>query len=167
MRAFGLSIPKAGWPDEAINAFFNGAHAVLAWSLAALIAAHIAAVVLHALQGRTVLHRMLPGPRPDRASIAAVSFRHTCSILEQAYDPSSFPEPRREGARIFRAIAQQIMLRSPSNSPQTRPAASSAAHSSSVNSRELAWKAMPSGPSSEKLSPTPGRASMISWVCLA
>nr|WP_262407738.1 cytochrome b/b6 domain-containing protein [Thauera sedimentorum] len=65
MRAFGLSIPKAGWPDEAINAFFNGAHAVLAWSLAALIAAHIAAVVLHALQGRTVLHRMLPGHRPD------------------------------------------------------------------------------------------------------
>lgn len=64
MRVFGVAIPKAGWEDEAINAFFNGAHGLLAWILVAMIAAHLGAVVLHALQGRPVLARMLPGRPP-------------------------------------------------------------------------------------------------------
>lgn len=61
MKVFGLVIPKAGWPDEAINAFFNGAHKLFAWSLLALIVVHLAAVVMHAIKGKAVLGRMLPG----------------------------------------------------------------------------------------------------------
>lgn len=61
MKVFGLAVPKAGWPDEALNAFFNGAHKLFAWSLLALVVIHVAAVVLHALQGKAVLTRMLPG----------------------------------------------------------------------------------------------------------
>lgn len=66
MKVFGVAIPKAGWPDEALNAFFNGAHGVCAWTLVVLIAAHVGAVVLHALQGKAVLGRMLPGRDPVR-----------------------------------------------------------------------------------------------------
>lgn len=66
MRVFGVIIPKAGWPDEAINAFFNGAHKLFAWSLLVLVAIHVAAVVVHAFQGKAVLTRMLPGRNPAR-----------------------------------------------------------------------------------------------------
>jgi len=48
---------------------------------------------------------------------------------------------------------------------QTRPAACSSAHSSSVNRRDRVWKALPSGPSSEKVPPVPSMTSMMSWVC--
>lgn len=61
MRVFGVAIPKAGWPDEAINAFFSGAHGVLAWSLMLLVVAHLGAVVMHAVRGKPVLQRMWPG----------------------------------------------------------------------------------------------------------
>ncbi|ATE62502.1 cytochrome b [Thauera sinica] len=61
MRVFGVVLPKAGREDEALNAFFNATHGLLAWTLAALIAAHLGAVALHALQGKPVLARMLPG----------------------------------------------------------------------------------------------------------
>ncbi|ENO85962.1 cytochrome b [Thauera linaloolentis] len=63
MRVFGYLIPKAGWPDEGLNALFGTAHTVFAWTLLALILMHIAAVILHWLQGVPVLHRMLPGRR--------------------------------------------------------------------------------------------------------
>lgn len=63
MRVFGYLIPKAGWPDEGLNALFGAAHTVFAWTLAALILMHVAAVILHWLQGVPVLHRMLPGRR--------------------------------------------------------------------------------------------------------
>jgi cytochrome b561 len=66
MRVFGMVIPKAGWPDESLNAFFNAAHGYLAWTLGVLIALHVAAVVLHAVQGTPVLGRMLPGRRAGR-----------------------------------------------------------------------------------------------------
>lgn len=61
MKVFGLAIPKAGWPDESLNALFNGAHKFFAWSLLALIVIHVAAVVLHGIKGKAVLGRMLPG----------------------------------------------------------------------------------------------------------
>ncbi len=61
MRVFGYAIPKLGWEDDRINAFFNAAHSLCAWLLIALICGHIAVVVLHHLQGRPVLYRMLPG----------------------------------------------------------------------------------------------------------
>lgn len=61
MRFFGIVIPKAGWPDEGWNALFNALHTGCAWTLIGLIALHLGAVVLHALSGRSVLGRMLPG----------------------------------------------------------------------------------------------------------
>lgn len=61
MRVFGVVIPKLGWPDEALNAFFGGAHRLFAWSLLVLVVVHVGAVVLHALQGKAILFRMLPG----------------------------------------------------------------------------------------------------------
>ncbi len=63
MRFFGYLIPKAGWADESLNALFGTAHMVLAWTLMALIVIHIAAVILHWLQGVPVLQKMLPGRR--------------------------------------------------------------------------------------------------------
>jgi cytochrome b561 len=64
MRFFGIIMPKAGWPDDGINAFFNAAHGYLAWSLMGLIAVHVAAVVMHAVQKKPVMARMLPGRNP-------------------------------------------------------------------------------------------------------
>lgn len=66
MRVFGLSIPKAGYPDETLNALFGTAHSVLTWTLMAVLVAHVAAVILHQRQGVPVLTRMLPGRGPDR-----------------------------------------------------------------------------------------------------
>lgn len=63
MRFFGYLIPKAGWPDESLNALFSAAHTLFAWTLLALILMHVAAVILHRLQGVPVLYRMLPGRR--------------------------------------------------------------------------------------------------------
>ncbi len=63
MRVFGLALPKAGWPDATLNALFNTLHGLCAWALLALIAGHLAVVVVHALQGRPVLQRMLPTRR--------------------------------------------------------------------------------------------------------
>lgn len=64
MRVFGVVIPKAGWPDETINAFFNASHGFLAWALIGMITLHLAAVVLHSIKGKPVLGRMLPGRAP-------------------------------------------------------------------------------------------------------
>lgn len=64
MRFFGIVLPKPGWPDEHLNALFNGAHVFLAWSLTAMIAVHLAAVVLHAIRKKPVMGRMLPGRTP-------------------------------------------------------------------------------------------------------
>ena len=63
MRVFGYVIPKAGWPDEGLNAFFGATHSLFAWALIAVIAMHVGAVLLHRLQGVPVLYRMLPGRR--------------------------------------------------------------------------------------------------------
>lgn len=60
MRVFGAEIPKAGWPDEGLNATFSAIHSIAAWTLTVLVALHLAAVVLHALRGQPVLARMLP-----------------------------------------------------------------------------------------------------------
>ncbi|AWI81790.1 MAG: cytochrome B [Betaproteobacteria bacterium HGW-Betaproteobacteria-13] len=64
MRFFGIVIPKPGWPDEGINAFFNASHGFLAWSLMGVIGIHLAAVVLHSIKKKPVLGRMLPGSKP-------------------------------------------------------------------------------------------------------
>lgn len=64
MRVFGIVIPKAGWPDEAINAALSASHGFLAWALIGLIAVHLSAVVLHSFKGKPVLGRMLPGRAP-------------------------------------------------------------------------------------------------------
>jgi len=64
MKFFGIELPKPGWPDEALNSFFSNLHAALAWALAAMIIAHVIAVIIHARQGRSVLYRMLPSRKP-------------------------------------------------------------------------------------------------------
>lgn len=66
MRLFGLNLPKAGWPDEAINLFFNVAHRMMIWALLACILLHVAAALRHAWRRDGVLSRMLPGRRAEK-----------------------------------------------------------------------------------------------------
>jgi cytochrome b561 len=72
MKFFGLALPKAGWPDAALNGLFNGAHKAAAWALAAMIVLHVLAALRHALRRDGVMSRMLP-----------VSGRDSCSVSEQ------------------------------------------------------------------------------------
>ena len=59
LKFFGIPVPKPGYPDEALNAFFSGTHSVLAWTLAALIALHVAAAIRHWLRRDGTMQRML------------------------------------------------------------------------------------------------------------
>lgn len=61
IKFFGLELPKLGWPDEALNGAFKLAHVAFVWSLAGLIALHIAGALKHALKRDGTLQRMLPG----------------------------------------------------------------------------------------------------------
>ncbi len=61
LKFFGIPVPKPGYPDEALNAFFSGAHTALAWTLAALIVLHVAAAIRHWLRRDGTMERMLPG----------------------------------------------------------------------------------------------------------
>lgn len=60
MRFFGIDLPKAGWPDEGWNRFFNGAHRAAVWALVACIVLHVVAALGHALRRDGLLSRMLP-----------------------------------------------------------------------------------------------------------
>ncbi|PKO36721.1 MAG: cytochrome B [Betaproteobacteria bacterium HGW-Betaproteobacteria-6] len=61
IKFFGFELPKLGWPDEALNGAFKLAHVVLVWSLAGVVALHIAGGLKHALLRDGTLQRMLPG----------------------------------------------------------------------------------------------------------
>jgi cytochrome b561 len=60
MKFFGFTIPKAGWPDETINAVFNLLHKGTTWMLAGLIALHLAGALYHVLRRDGTLSRMTP-----------------------------------------------------------------------------------------------------------
>lgn len=60
MRFFGLTLPRAGWPDEAINHFFNAVHRGAVWALLGCVLLHVAAALRHAWRRDGVLSRMLP-----------------------------------------------------------------------------------------------------------
>lgn len=57
---FGVEIPKAGWPDENLNALFKLFHVALVWAGAGLIGLHLAGALKHALMRDGVVKRMLP-----------------------------------------------------------------------------------------------------------
>ena len=63
------------WPNLPLPAAFNQpaalAHTVLAWSLPALIALHVAAVLYHLRKRDDVPDRMLPGPVPAAIGLAS------------------------------------------------------------------------------------------------
>jgi cytochrome b561 len=61
IKFFGIELPKTGWPDESLNGLFKWAHVVFVWSLAGLIALHVAGALKHALKRDGTLQRMLPG----------------------------------------------------------------------------------------------------------
>lgn len=61
LKFFGIELPKAGWPDEALNGFFKLAHQAFVWGGAGLIALHVAGAVKHMLKRDGTLKRMLPG----------------------------------------------------------------------------------------------------------
>lgn len=61
IRFFGLEIPRAGSPDEALNGVFKLLHLAFVWGGAGLIALHVAGAIRHAITGEPVLQRMLPG----------------------------------------------------------------------------------------------------------
>lgn len=58
---FGLfDLPRLIGPDSGLREFFGTAHSVLAWSLVALVAVHIAAALYHHyIQGHKLIRRML------------------------------------------------------------------------------------------------------------
>jgi cytochrome b561 len=60
LKFFGIEIPKAGWPDESLNALFKLLHVVFVWGGASLIALHLAGALKHALLRDGMLQRMLP-----------------------------------------------------------------------------------------------------------
>ena len=59
MKFFGLELPKAGWPDPAMNEFFSQIHHWLTWCIAAFIIAHVGGGILHSIRDRDVLRRMM------------------------------------------------------------------------------------------------------------
>lgn len=63
MKLFGTPIPKAGWPDESINAVFNLLHKGSVWTLAILIGLHLAGAMYHLLRRDGMVARMLPTAR--------------------------------------------------------------------------------------------------------
>jgi cytochrome b561 len=63
MKIFGVELPRIAAPDEAMNALFKQVHLLAGWTLASLVALHVAAAIGHALRRDGTLSRMLPGPR--------------------------------------------------------------------------------------------------------
>lgn len=61
IKLFGIEIPKAGWPDESLNALFKLIHVSAVWGGAGLLALHLGGVVKHAIRRDGTLQRMLPG----------------------------------------------------------------------------------------------------------
>jgi cytochrome b561 len=62
MKFFGLTAPKPGWPDPAINDLFSSLHQWLTWCIVAFVIVHIGGGLLHFLRDRDVLQRMRFGP---------------------------------------------------------------------------------------------------------
>lgn len=94
MKFFGLALPKAGWPDAALNGLFNGLHKASVWALALLVALHVAAALRHAWRRDGVVLRMLPGFRRS----VVVTEMDRCSILEQPENnPFTARSPRSSG----------------------------------------------------------------------
>lgn len=60
LKFFGIEIPKAGWPDEALNGLFKLLHQVFVWGGAGLIGLHVAGALKHVLRRDALLQRMLP-----------------------------------------------------------------------------------------------------------
>lgn len=58
MKFFGLTVPKPGWPDPAINDLFSSLHQWLTWCIVVFIIAHIGGGLLHSVRDRDVLQRM-------------------------------------------------------------------------------------------------------------
>lgn len=61
IKFFGIELPKLGWPDETLNGAFKLAHVTFVWSLAGLVALHLAGGLKHAFLRDGTLQRMLPG----------------------------------------------------------------------------------------------------------
>ena len=63
MKFFGLTIPKAGWPDEALNETFNLLHKGAVWTLALLVCLHLTGTLYHAWRRDGTWSRMSPWRR--------------------------------------------------------------------------------------------------------
>lgn len=61
IKLFGIDIPKAGWPDESLNALFKALHESLVWGGALLVLLHLAGAMKQAIKRKGALRRMLPG----------------------------------------------------------------------------------------------------------
>lgn len=61
IKLFGIEIPKAGWPDESLNAIFKQIHQCVVWGGGGLVALHLAGALKHAFKRDGSLRRMLPG----------------------------------------------------------------------------------------------------------
>jgi cytochrome b561 len=57
---FGLPLPKPGWPDPDLNAFFGLLHKASLVTLGLAVGLHLGAVVRHSLRRDGTLGRMLP-----------------------------------------------------------------------------------------------------------
>jgi cytochrome b561 len=60
LSLFGLPLPKPGWPDQTLNAFFHRLHVIAVWTLTATVGLHLLGVVRHILRRDGTLRRMLP-----------------------------------------------------------------------------------------------------------
>lgn len=63
MKFFGLTIPKLGWPDEALNGTFNLVHEGAVWTLALLVCVHLFGALYHAWRRDGTWSRMSPWRR--------------------------------------------------------------------------------------------------------
>lgn len=61
LKFFGVEIPKAGWPDETLNAWFKQCHQWAVWGGGGLIFLHVAGALKHLVKRDGSLQRMLPG----------------------------------------------------------------------------------------------------------
>lgn len=61
IKFFGIETPRLFGADEMLNGVFKQMHLIFVWSIAALIALHLAGALKHALQRDGTMQRMLPG----------------------------------------------------------------------------------------------------------
>lgn len=61
IKLFGIDLPKAGWPDESLNALFRQLHQFVVWGGAGLVALHLAGAAVHLYKRDGTLRRILPG----------------------------------------------------------------------------------------------------------